>query len=124
MSGSEISLSKIQKLMKEFLNLEMLQNLQLLLGVKFNNVLLRIVFELINVLLETTPQISIHFLSTFTIDILLKIFEDYGETELKISALDCLSNLCKEDNPNSVDAIFLLRKLGGPSKLINQIQCS
>lgn len=68
----------------------MLQNLQLLLGVKFDNILLRIVFELTNNLLETKPSLISHFNNTFTIDILLKIFEDYSESELKIGALDTI----------------------------------
>lgn len=38
-----------------FENVELMQNLQLLLGVKFHNILLRIVFELILCLVETKP---------------------------------------------------------------------
>lgn len=40
-----------------FENIIFLQNMQLLLGVKFHNVLLRIVFELILCLLENKPSI-------------------------------------------------------------------
>ena len=55
----------------------MLQNLQLLLGVTYHNILLRIVFELILSLIESRPIIIEEFRNVFTMDILLKIFEDY-----------------------------------------------
>jgi hypothetical protein len=116
-----MSLKLHQFLLSNFENTEMLQNLQLLLGVKFDNILLRIVFELINNLLEAKPNLISHFNNTFTVDILLKIFEDYTEQELKIGALDTLQQLCKEDIPDSKEIIFLFRKLGGPQKLINQL---
>ena len=64
-------------LAQEFESTELLQNLQLLLGVKFHNILLRIVFELLITLIDSNPQIHTHFINTFTIDMLLKIFEDY-----------------------------------------------
>jgi len=72
-------------------NVEFLQNIQLLLGVKFHNVLLRIVFELLLCLIEAKPALVEHFRNLFTIDILLKIFEDYQDTELKLSAIETLS---------------------------------
>jgi len=72
-------------------NVEFLQNIQLLLGVKFHNVLLRIVFELLLCLIEAKPSLVEHFRNLFTIDILLKIFEDYQDTELKLSAIETLS---------------------------------
>lgn len=72
-------------------NIEFLQNIQLLLGVKFHNVLLRIVFELILCLVEAKWALVEHFRNLFTIDILLKIFEDYQDTELKISAIETMT---------------------------------
>jgi hypothetical protein len=68
-----------------------MQNLQLLLGVKFHNILLRIVFELILSLVESRPQVIPQYRNLFTMDILLKIFEDYQDSELKLSAIDTLS---------------------------------
>lgn len=103
-------------------NVEFLQNIQLLLGVKFHNVLLRIVFELILHLVEAKWSLVEHFRNLFTIDILLKIFEDYQDTELKISAIDTMAQLCKSDQQmGSFEILFLFRKLYGPSKLINHI---
>lgn len=78
-------------------NIEFLQNIQLLLGVKYHNVLLRIVFELILCLVEAKWSLVEHFRNLFTIDILLKIFEDYQDTELKISAIETMTQLCKSD---------------------------
>lgn len=104
-------------------NVEFLQNIQLLLGVKFHNVLLRIVFELVLCLVEAKPSLVEHFRNLFTIDILLKIFEDYQDPELKLSAIETLSQLCKGDQlMGSFEILFLFRKLYGPSKLINYIQ--
>ena len=96
LSANQVELQRIEWLTREFENVEMLQNLQLLLGVKFHNILLRIVFELMNSLLETKPTICQHFVNTFTVDILLKIFEDYHDTDLKISAIDTITQLSKE----------------------------
>ena len=44
-----------------------------------------------NCLVETKPIISQHFVNTFTIDILLKIFEDYHDVDLKVSAIDTIT---------------------------------
>ena len=100
--------------------MELIQNLQLLLGVKFHNILLRIVFELILCLVETRPSVIKKFRNLFTMDILLKIFEDYQDSELKLSAIDCLSQLCKGDQQlGSFEIVFLFRKLGGPQKLVS-----
>ena len=88
---------------------------------KYHNILLRIVFELMNSLLETKPTICAHFVNTFTIDILLKIFEDYHDTDLKVSAIDTISQLCKEATGQQNEIIFLFRKLGGAQKVINQL---
>ena len=74
-----MKLANLEKLSREFENLELLQNLQLLLGVKFHNILLRIVFELIICLIESKPHTTQNFNNTFTVDILLKIFEDYND---------------------------------------------
>jgi hypothetical protein len=53
-------------------------------------------------------------------DILLKIFEDYQDCELKLSAIDTLTQLCKGDQLyGSFEIVFLFRKLGGPQKLVN-----
>jgi hypothetical protein len=72
------------------------------------------VFELINNLVETTPSLTKHFVNTFTLDILLKIFENYGENELKVSALEIILQLCKENNAETREIIFIFKKLGGP----------
>jgi len=74
-----------------FENIELLHNLQLLLGVKFHNDLLRIVFELVLILIESRPSAIEHFRNLFTMDILLKIFEDYEDKDLKQQAIDILS---------------------------------
>lgn len=81
----------IQKLTEEFCNVELLEHLQLLLGVKFHNILLRIVLELILSLLESKPKVIKHFNNTFTMDILLKIFEDYNDGDLKLLACETIS---------------------------------
>jgi len=86
-----VKLTDIQCVTREFENVELLQNLQLLLGVKFHNILLRIVFELLLSLLESKPHIVEHFRNTFTLDILLKIFEDYHDEDLKLSAVETIS---------------------------------
>jgi len=75
-------------------------------------ILLRIVFELIIQILETKSNLAIHFCSTFTVDILLKIYEDYQDSDLKISAIETLSCLCKSDGAKEIISLF--RKLGGP----------
>jgi hypothetical protein len=110
-TSCELRLGELQCLTREFENVELLQNLQLLLGVKFHNILLRIVFELLLSLLESKPHIVEHFRNTFTIDILLKIFEDYHDHDLKLSAIDTINQLCKGDSSGEI--IFLFRKLGG-----------
>ena len=74
MSPAEQQLYELQNMDILFDNVEFIQNLQLLLGVKFHNVLLRIVFELIICLLESKPKIIEHFRNLFTMDILLKIY--------------------------------------------------
>ena len=76
-SGTVESLMFNQKQQTFFENVELIQNIQLLLGVKFHNILLRIVFELILCLVETKPSVIEQFRNLFTMDILLKIFEDY-----------------------------------------------
>lgn len=115
-------MDEISLLTDQFENLELFQNLQLLLGVKFHNVLLRIVFELMLSLIETKPQIISNFRNLFTMDILLKIFEDYQDTDLKLSAIDTLGQLCKADQTaGSIELLFLFRKLGGPLKMVNQL---
>ena len=60
-----------------------------------------------------------HFRNTFTLDILLKIFEDYHDDDLRHSAIETINQLSKGDNSNEI--IFLFRKLGGPQKIINQL---
>jgi len=75
----------------------MIEKLQLLLGVKYHNVLLRIVFELILALIESCPPVIKHFRNPFIVDILLKIFEDYEDRNLKIHAIDTIDQLAKAD---------------------------
>ena len=48
-------------------------------------------------LIESRPMIIEEFRNVFTMDILLKIFEDYQDGELKLSAIDTLAQLCKGD---------------------------
>ena len=79
-------------------------------------------FELLLSLLESKPHIVEHFRNTFTLDILLKIFEDYHDEDLKLSAVDTISQLCKQDSTGEI--IFLFRKLGGAQKIINQLSSS
>lgn len=81
---------------------------------KFHNILLRIVFELIICLVESKPHITQNFNNTFTVDILLKIFEDYNDQDLKNSAMETLSLLFKKNDHHSTEIILLFRKLGGP----------
>lgn len=76
-------------------------------------------FELLLSLIESKPQIIKHFRNTFTVDILLKIFEDYHDDDLKQSAIETINQLCKGDTSGEI--IFLFRKLGGPQKIINQL---
>ena len=56
-------------------------------------------------------MLASNFYSTFTLDILLKIYEDYQDTDLKISAIETLSLLCKAEG--SKEVVTLFRKLGG-----------
>lgn len=74
-----------------FDNVNFLQNIQLLLGVKYHNVLLRIVFELVLSIIESRAQIVEQFRNLFTVDIIIKIFEDYEDANLKIASLDMLA---------------------------------
>ena len=105
-----------------FENVVFLQNVQLLLGVKYHNILLRIVFELILSLVENRPAVVEQFRNLFTIDILLKIFEDYQDDDLKLSALETISALCKSDTlMGSYEISLLIRKLFGPVKLLNNL---
>ena len=78
----ERQLLKIQKMTEQFLSQDLLENLQLLLSVKGHSILLRIVMELILSLVESKPDVIKHFANTFTVDILLKIFEDYQDQDL------------------------------------------
>jgi hypothetical protein len=73
------------------------------------------VFELLLSLVESRPNIIEEFRNVFTMDILLKIFEDYQDGELKLSAIDTLSQLCKGDQASgSFEILILFRRLGGP----------
>jgi len=82
--------------------------------VKFHNILLRIVFELVLSILESKPHVIKHFNNTFTLDILLRIFEDYGDKDLRMQAIETISMLCKGDQKDTQEIILLFRKLGGP----------
>ena len=69
-------------------------------------------FELILSLLENRPTVVEQFRNLFTVDILLKIFEDYQDSDLKSAALETLSQMAKADQlMGSMEIIFLLRKL-------------
>jgi hypothetical protein len=48
-------------------------------------------------LLESRPNIIEHYRNLFTMDILLKIYIDYEDMELKISAIDTLGQMFKGD---------------------------
>ncbi len=101
----------------------MVEKLQLLLGVKFHNVLLRIVFELILALIESSPAVIQHFRNNFIMDILLKIFEDYEDRNLKIHAIDTLDQLVKADQfLGSQEVLLLFRRMDGPAKLLASFQ--
>ena len=56
--------------------------MQLLLGVKDQENLLKIVFELTTSLVGTRGQVIEHFRNLFTVDILLKMFEEHPDKDL------------------------------------------
>jgi len=52
-------------------------------------------------IIDEKPQVVKHFNNTFTVDILLKIFEDYGDNDLRLQAIDTISQLCKGQDKDS-----------------------
>ena len=124
---------KVDSVYEIVLTEDVLNDLQLLLGVR-HNVLLRCSFECILTLFEwvekrieiqerlgeSNPKaienLSIYFANSFTIDMLLQIVETFSDDFRKLAAITL--TLMLRNERSSHDILRLFKELGGNEKLI------
>ena len=107
----------------------MLNDLQLLLGVR-HNVLLRCSFECILTIFEWIGRnqeqltelkfqnFSIFFANSYTVDTLLQIIENFSDDFRKLAA-ETLTYMLRSEVGFSMDILRIFKELGGNEKLIS-----